>query len=389
MAVGVVAEYNPFHNGHRYLLEEARRRAGDEPILVVMSGNAVQRGELALFEKHFRAEAALKNGADLVAELPAPWALSSAEGFARGALAILGALGCDQLAFGSESGEEETLLALGAALASPEQDGHLRDLMRGGLNYGEARQRAAEDLLGEKARYLRRPNDLLAAEYLAAAARQGRELRPLAVLRRGAEHDSSEERDGFASATHLRELLERGEKVRGLVPSDLWERYAAAPRPLREREEAVLLGILRSLPKERFLALPGAAEGFGYRLYRAAKEAESLDRLYEMTKTRRYSHARIRRMALWAALGMAEGDGDGTPPYLRILGATGRGRELLRSGSFPLPVLVKPAAVRDLGVKAERIFELEARLTDFFTLALSRPEERRGGSEWRKGPVML
>ena len=171
-AVGIVAEYNPFHSGHRYQIRKIREIFGAEtPIAAVMSGDFVQRGEAASYDKFTRAEAAVRGGVSLVIELPLPWSLSSAESFARGGVGLLGAAGViDALSFGSESGDLSALEKTAAVLDTPEFAEALKRELTGGTPFAAARARAARALLGESAAVLDTPNDLLAVEYIRAAA---------------------------------------------------------------------------------------------------------------------------------------------------------------------------------------------------------------------------
>lgn len=393
MSVGIICEYNPFHNGHAYQIMQAKEMSGGEPVVCVMSGNFVQRGELAVLPKHIRAKAALMCGADLVVELPLPWALSSAEGFARGGVALLHALGVDKISFGSESGAPDALQRIAAVLASDEMENEIKTALSSGCTYGQARQEAAERLAGESAMLLKSPNDLLGAEYLAAAKRLGAEIKPLPVKRVGAGHDDEKVTGNSASATMLREMIAEECDISAYVPSAAAEIYSAAfeagygPVTMASAETAIL-SRLRWLAEEAWDALPGAGEGFGRRLMNAAESAATLDELCEMAKTKRYPMARIRRMLLWAALGLKAGDADGTPPYIRVLGANASGRALLRRVSDELPVIAKPASMRGFGGEAERVFTLEAAATDLYTLAMPRKENRRAGQEWIISPVM-
>ena len=174
-AVGIVAEYNPFHSGHRYQIRKIREICGAEtPVAAVMSGDFVQRGEAASYDKFTRAEAAVRGGVSLVIELPLPWSLSSAESFARGGVGLLGAAGViDALSFGSESGNLSALEKTAAVLDTPEFSEALKRELTGGTPFAAARARAARALLGESAAVLDTPNDLLAVEYIRAAARLG------------------------------------------------------------------------------------------------------------------------------------------------------------------------------------------------------------------------
>ena len=209
---GIISEYNPFHRGHAWQIGELRRRLGAETAVVcAMSGSFVQRGDFAVMRTHARAEAAVRGGADLVLELPLPWAIASAEGFAAGGVGVLAATGAvDTLVFGSECGDTETLKAVAAALESDAFAAY--SCVKGsqeGTSFAAAREAAARKLLGEKAAVLAQPNDILGVEYCKAIARQAAALMPLALPRRGVGHDGGAA-EGFASASRIRELLING-----------------------------------------------------------------------------------------------------------------------------------------------------------------------------------
>lgn len=177
---GIISEYNPFHRGHAWQICELRRRLGAETAVVcAMSGSFVQRGDFAVMRTHARAEAAVRGGADLVLELPLPWAIASAEGFAAGGVGVLAATGAvDTLVFGSECGDTETLKAVTAALESESFAAYLRQGLQEGVSFAAAREAAARKLLGEKAAVLAQPNDILGVEYCKAIARQAAALMP-------------------------------------------------------------------------------------------------------------------------------------------------------------------------------------------------------------------
>lgn len=388
-AVGIVAEYNPFHTGHAYHIAQTRRLLGEEKSVVcVMSGSWVQRGECALTDKWTRASMALKGGADLVLELPLPWAISSAEGFARGAVAVLKATGVvDTLSFGSESGDLEGLKRLAEALDSGAYREVLHVELDKGRPFAQARQRAATELLGNRGGLLRGPNDSLGVEYLRAA---GKELGAVAVPRQGVSHDGAAPRDGYASASYLRERLREGEDVSPWLGGEKDLEKADLAR--MEHAERAMLARLRQMGEADFAALPdsGRAEGLPLRLVRAAGKAESLAEFYALGKTRRYAHARIRRLALWAFLGMTEEDRPASgPAYLRVLGMNGRGKRLLREmkETAALPILTKPAHIRDMGEEAQALFALERRGTDLFGLCFDKIKPC--GMDYTTGPVIL
>ena len=395
--IGVVCEYNPFHNGHEYHLRESRRRSGAEGVVCVMSGDFVQRGEAAVFSKFARAEAACRCGADVVFELPLPWALSSAEGFARGAVGLLGALGAKTLCFGTETDHPEDLELLARRLLEPQTISEIRALMAGDgtLSFAAARQKALARSCGASADLLERPNNILAVEYLKAIYDQKLEMKALAVRRSGSEHDGAGE-GNTRSASELRELLRRGENVLAFMPAaalSVFEKDAAMGRGMPDREalETAILSRLRTLDAARCAALPDAGGGLAERMVRAAAEEPSLDAVCEAVKNKRLAMSRVRRAALCAALGVDSKMSEGTPPYARLLAASERGRELLAQikRDSAVPIVAKPAAVRELDEKSERIFTLGAAAHDLYVLGYREKEERRGGADWRSGPRII
>ena len=379
---GIVAEYNPFHRGHAWHIAETRRRlGGDAPVVCVMSGHWVQRGECALADKWLRAALALDRGADLVVELPTPWAMASAESFARGAVSLLAATGVvDVLSFGSETGELAPLEEAAAALDAPDYPERLRAALGRGLSFPAARQEAAG------AACLSAPNNNLGVEYLRSLRALGSTIRPLTVPRQGAGHDGPAA-GGFASASELRRLLRagRGEEAAPYLTAP-WSGELADMQHI----ERAVLSRLRTMGEGDWAALPdgGGAEGLPSRLAKAAREAVSLEDFYTRAKTRRYPHARLRRLALAAFLDLRAAERPAAPPYVRVLGLGGRGRVLLRrmKDTCPLPVIVKPAQARELDGPARTLFESEARYTDLYGLCF--PAPRPCGAEWIHSPVV-
>ena len=374
---GVAAEYNPFHAGHAYQISEARKAlGGDAGLVAVMSGHFVQRGECAVLDKWTRARSALEGGADLVLELPTVWAASSAERFAWGAVNILKEAGADALSFGSESGGADALETVAACLDSEAFRAGLRRFLDEGMPFAACRQAAVRGLLGEgPAALLSGPNDNLGAEYLKAARRLGWTPEVIAVRRAGAGHDGGDHPQ-YPSASHLREKIRSGE-----LPAD-------DPASLSHAERAVLAR-LRTMEIKDLEALPDSGEGLAQRLYRAARQGTTLAEVYDLAKTKRYAHSRIRRMVLWAFLGLTEADVPAAPPYLRVLGFNGRGQGVLRrmKETTGLPIITKPAHAKNLDGPGRRLFELEARCTDLYQLCREAPGPC--GPEWTSGPVML
>ena len=396
---GIVAEYNPFHTGHGHQIARTRAALGQETgVVAVMSGNWVQQADCAIADKWTRARLALMGGADLVLELPTVWAMSSAESFARGAVEILAASGVvTHLSFGSECGDEDKLRQVAAALDSPEYSAILARGLEQGLPFAVCRQRAAEELLGpELGSLLATPNNNLGVEYIRALNGLGSNICPMTVLREGAAHNSiSDDRPRFVSATQVRVGLMCGEweTVRPYLVPGSWEllREDPAGLPRSERVERAVLARVRTMTAEEWARLPdsGAAEGLPQRLEKTGRQCTSMEEFFSLAKTRRYTHARLRRLVLWAWLGLTAGDVPEAPPYLRVLGMNGRGRALLREMKEKalLPVLTKPAHARELGEEGLRLFELEARCTDLYDLCFE--PLRPAGREWTAGPVVL
>ena len=383
--VGVVAEYNPFHAGHAFHIRETRRRVGECAVAAVMSGNFVQRGECAVLDKWIRTRAALEGGVDLVLELPTVWAVSSAESFARGATAILDSAGVvTHLSFGSECGDVECLQRVAACLDDPSYRKRLRRFLDAGMPFAACRQAVVGELLGpELAGLLSRPNNNLGIEYIRALSAMKSPIRPVTVLRSGAAHDGGDHPE-YPSASFWRERILAGDfYARG--PSGGCPKGLGADNPASLKYgERFALAVLRAMEEADFAALPDCGEGLSHRIYRAVRRGRTLEEVCALAKTKRYAHSRIRRAVLWGALGLRESDRPDRPPYLRVLGANERGREVLRAmkDRAALPIITKPAHGR--GVP---LLELEARCTDLYELC--RRDPGPCGAEWTHSPVMV
>ena len=391
--IGIVAEYNPFHSGHRYHLQAIRHAFGPQcKVVCAMSGNWVQRGDAALADKWTRAALALEQGADLVLELPTLWAVSSAETFAQGGVGLLAATGVvDTLSFGSEAGELAPLQQAADCLQSPQWQALLREGLDQGLAFPVARQQAATTLLGDGAACLQYPNNNLGVEYLRAIQNLGVPLAPHTIARLGAGHDQkTEEAVPHVSASYLRErlLAENGEDLSPYLSLSQTTRLREDPASLSFCTQGVLAR-LRTMGEEDFAQLPDCGEGLSYRLYHAAQGAASLPELYDAVKSKRYPHARIRRLVLWAFLGLRAKDRPPSLPYLRVLGFGPKGQQLLRQmkTEAALPVIVKPAHIRKLPENAQRVFRLEAQCTALYDLCRREFGRRPGKNEYTQSPV--
>ena len=410
-AIGIVAEYNPFHTGHALQLARTRELLGaDLPAVAVMSGCWVQQADCAVADKWTRARLALMGGVDLVLELPTVWAVSSAESFARGAVSILNAAGVvEYLSFGSESGDMEQLRQVAACLDRGEYPALLKEQLDRGLSFPAARQRAAEQLLGTDAAVLSRPNNTLGIEYLRALHALGSPIRPVTVKREGAGHNEAAVFSGQMSQEEADQLFWQhnttlsATAIRGYLTEGEWERMApylpqgglellreSAPElPVLARLERAILARVRTMSAEDWGRLPdaGTAEGLPNRLERAGRTCTSMAEFFDLAKTKRYAHSRLRRLVLWAFLGLTAADVPAAPPYLRVLGFSARGQELLKEmkKQAALPILTKPAQAKDLPEPGRRLFQLESRCTDLYDLCRAAP--RPAGEEWTRSPV--
>lgn len=395
---GIICEYNPFHRGHKWQIDELRRLAGEEECAVVcaMSGDFVQRGDFAIERAHARAEAAVHGGADLVLELPLPWTISSAEGFARGGVGVLAATGVvGTLAFGSECGDTARLQRAAEALLRADFPDALRRELAGGLSFAAARESAARTLIGDDASVLREPNDILGVEYCKALLQGGGAITPLAITRKAVGHNEGAA-EGFASASHIRALLMRGEDASDYLTAESAAIYARereagrAPVTMANAERAIL-SRFRAMDEADFARYDGGNEGLYRRFYESARTAVSVEELLSAVKTKRYAYARLRRLLLAAYLGVTAEDMPPRVPYLRVLAFNERGRALLKKmkKTACAPVLIKSADVRALDEDARRLFALTARAEDQYVLAYPDLASACGGSAWTEGPVIV
>lgn len=392
---GIVAEYNPFHTGHAHLIDRTRapeEGCGATHIVAVMSGNFVQRGEPAVLPKAARVRSALAGGVDLVLELPLPWALSSAEGFAYGAVSLLHSLGCvDALSFGSECGDLALLEQAADALEHPRFFSLLAYHLEGGIPFPQARQRAVAELRNEQvAALFAEANNTLGIEYIKALRQLASPMQPFTVRRLGAGHDARLPVGDMASASFLREAIRADRLMAALayMPAACADILSQTARdghlPAQiSRIERALLARLRTMSVQEMAQLPDVTEGLENRLYRAAREAESYEQLLEQVKTKRYPLTRIQRLVWSAFLGVQETDSrerypDGLawrqPPYVRVLGANDKGLDILRLAKKSSAFLFSRSAQADqLDPWGQRIWALENRAADLYALALPRP----------------
>lgn len=333
---GIICEYNPFHNGHIYQIEETRKQ-GATHIVAIMSGNYVQRGDVAMIDKFARAKSAVANGVDLVIEMPVVYSLSSANFFARAGVMMLGALGCvDGISFGSECGDMELLKNAAMASINASKPEKIKPLVEQGMSFPQAIQQAIALEYGPIiASVFDSPNNTLAVEYLKAIKLLNLEFETYTVKRKGAEHDSPSPSEGIASASLIRQMIEDGEDISPYVPKET----ADLAKEYEEKEllayfdnlERELLYVLRSMIPPTIAECPDVDPGLANFIFRAGIDARSIDEFLEITGTKRYTAAKIRRVLLNLYIGTKASDLMIMPPYGRILAFNEKGSEILKA----------------------------------------------------------
>ncbi len=385
--VGIIAEYNPFHNGHRYHIAEAKRLANAEAAVVIMSGDFVQRGEPAVADKFTRAIWALRSGADMVIELPEVFSVACAERFASGAVRILAGSGLlDALCFGSESGDLGLLRKVSESEPDPNA---LRAALALGQSYPKAMASAGAAELG--------PNDTLGLEYLRAVKKHSPSTEVFAIKRVGGAYDEGELNGEFSSAAAIRRALAPAadigrmserlfDSLNAALPRDVLSDIAEQMRKglcpaLAARLSDAVISRFRSMSAEEIAALPEVAEGLENLFIRHSVAEGDIDRMLSAVKSKRYTMARLKRISMSALLGITEAlqgaaAADDGYLYARVLGMA-KGAEGLASrlvSGASIPVIMQAADRNALGEKARSVLEKSALAHRLH--ALARPYER-------------
>lgn len=393
-AAGIVAEYNPFHNGHKAQID-ALKNEGYTHIVSAMSGNFVQRGECAIADKWTRAYIAIKNGVDLVVEIPTCYCLAPAEKYAFSAVSQLDNLkAVNTLCFGSETGEIDKLKHIAnTVLCDQRVDEKIGENLKSGVSFALAQELAVENIYGkEYAEVLKNPNDVLGIEYLSALKKIESNIEPFAIKRVNVGHNDTATVNNFASASLIRQMINSGEDYQKFVPPETYSALEFAkdeglfPVCTKNGERAVL-SRLRDLDEADFEKLADVSEGFHNRLCNiAVKQANSLEMLFTLAKTKRYTLAKIRRLIFNATLRIYNYE---NPPYIRVLGFSENGKDLLKliKEKSPLPIVTSYADAKKLSENAKEYFEKEACYTDFYSMLM--PKIAPKGLEFSQSIVKI
>ena len=387
--VGIIGEYNPFHNGHKYHLEESKRILHADYSVAIISGNFVQRGNVSVIGKWSKAEMALNNGVDLVLELPTIYSVSSAENFAYGAIKTLNALNIvDYVSFGSEIGNLETL-NLFAEIFTKQPSEYISLLnheLSKGLSFPKARENAALMYLNDIRKYsnvLSSPNNILGIEYLKALKKTKSSIRPLTIKRENVQYNDISIKNNFASATSIREMLIKNKlsKIPYVMPKETYKVFYNCYQKGHivkdlSRYEKEIIYTLRKMTLEEISNLPDVSEGLENNIKNAANSCNTLEEFMNIIKTKRYTSTRIRRILVYALLGITKKDmKDSTKniPYVRVLGFNQKGKELLSvisnsARNIDIITSVKKYIDNNPSKYSKRMLDIDITATNIYTL---------------------
>ena len=341
--LGIISEYNPFHNGHLLHLQDSKKLTHTDFTIAVMSGNFVQRGDTSIVDKWTKAEMALKAGVDLVIELPTLYAISSAENFAEGAIRILNSLGIvDYVSFGSEIGEISPLNDVAQVLYKEPKEfsALISKQLRSGLSYPKARELAIQMYFGSSQKYteiLENPNNILGIEYLKALKKYKSPIRPITLKRKYSDYNSADVKSGIASATAIRTMLQNNKNIHYVVPFETYELLEE-----KKKNEQIITSLsvfskeiiytLRKMTLSEIASLPDVSEGLENKIKSAVNTSNTLEDLISKIKSKRYTQTRIQRILLYALLNISAKDMNMSRkqmPYIRVLGFNKHGKKII------------------------------------------------------------
>ena len=403
--VGIIAEYNPFHNGHSYHIQNTKALTGADFVVAVMTGNFTQRGNTSIVDKWEKTKMALNGGADLVIELPTIYSISSAENFANGALKILNTLGIvDAISFGMEADDISTLNNIANVLymEPPEYKAILEHELSKGSSFPKARENALMIYLNDVKRYadiLKGSNNILAIEYLKALKKQRSNLVPMGIRREKVYYNSTKIIDEYASATGIRNLLLHNqlEEVRKVVPAKTYSlllnniRQGSCVLDITAYNKEIIYK-LRSMTVKEIANLPDVNEGLEYLIKDASNKTNNLIELINKVKSKRYTQTRVQRILLYALLGITKKDmgfSKKMTPYIRVLGCSENGKMLLSQINKKAKVITsfKKFEKANKNRKIKRMLEIDKKATDIYTLGYKK--ESKAGLDYTKGLILM
>lgn len=387
--LGIIAEYNPFHNGHLYQIEEAKRQTGAQYVVAIITGNFAQRGNTALVNKWVKAQMALENGVDIVLELPTIYSISSAENFAEGAIKVLDSLKIvDTLCFGTETADFAALNNIANILYNEPKEyvAILNHELGKGLSYPKARENALMMYLNDIKRYaniMAGSNNILGIEYLKALKRLKSDMKPFSIERKKVYYNDERIVDEFASATAIRKLIatQQYDDLRKVVPKNS---YMLLKEEIRKgnyvldlvKYEKEILYTLRKMSIKEIAELPDVTEGLENAIKNAANSCNNVIDLVNIVKSKRYTQTRLQRILLYALLGITKKDMQNSKkvtPYTRVLGFNKTGREMLSdicsiNPKIQMITSVKKYAEQNTNKILKEMLEKDIFATNIYTL---------------------
>ena len=387
--VGIIAEYNPFHNGHLYHIARTKQETNAQYIIAVISGNFVQRGNTSIVNKWLKARMALLNGVDLVIELPTIYSISSAENFAEGAIKIFNSLGIvDTISFGMEASDVSTLNNIANVLYNEPKEyiTILTHELKRGNSFPKARENALMMYLNDIKRYanvLSGSNNILGIEYLKALKKTKSTITPIGIKREKVLYNDKYIVDEFASATAIRKMLMTNQlnDISKVMPRNT---YLLLGEELKKghyvidlsRFEKEIIYTLRKMSIADIAKLPDVSEGLETSIKNAADSCNKIDELINMVKTTRFTQTRIQRILLYALIGIDKKQMETSrkvTPYVRVLGFNNKGKELISEVNKMNPKLNMVTSVKKYidevaNKNLREMIETDILATDIYTL---------------------
>ncbi len=414
--LGLITEYNPFHNGHLYHLKKSKQLTGATHTIAVMSGNFLQRGEPAIIHKWERAKMAVKSGVDLVIEIPTPYACATAELFAYGAISLLDNLGVVEcISFGSEIGNMNILFEIVDVLTNPSSE--FEEILKSCINLGStfpvARSMAIVQYFKEVKGYneenlnlissiMKNPNNILGIEYLKALKHLNSSIIPYTILRKSAHYHSKDiSNSDIASATAIREHLFNKKdlmEISSVVPENTFNILSAsidkdmAPIFHTDFQQAIL-AILRRSNLDDMKNVFDVVEGLENKIYTCSNNANTLDELYNCIKSKRYTLTRIQRILIHILLNIKKDDilyfnKSGGPQYARILAFNHKGREILKNlkSTSKIPIISNLKHYNPQNIAAQKMLDIDIRSTNIYSLGFKKQFHIKGQLDYVLSP---
>lgn len=390
-AVGIIAEYNPLHNGHAFHLKEARRLAGADAVVVAMSGDFVQRGEPAILNKWARAKLAVQNGADVVIEIPAVFCLQSANVYAKAGVSLLKSCGISKLAFGSESGDSSHIKRVADNLnnSQTEIEAGIRKLIKDGYSYPRARQLVYNKLFNnsDESGILEQPNDILAVEY----ARNADDMELIAIKRQGCGYnDAPDESKEYQSSTAIRDLIASEGECGDYVPEDVYNELQDAIKVHPDDFLKTLKYAVLSMSAEDIDKCPSGGEGIGNKIKSSVSGTDSWNEMISSLKSKRYTYTRLSRLCMQIVLGINGLNYESDPEYIRILALSEKGRKYISElcdSENVLPVITNVGRqMKSLNDDAYNMLNVDIHAADIYNFVSGADEKNL--SDYRMRPYI-